>query len=375
MSAPVGLTLPATPETVERWLEDGDFPRIDGDRVTFAWRGEADAVHLRCWASLIIEAMPFQRIEGTDVWIYSLELPHASRVEYKFKVERGDEVQWLRDPLNPELAHDPFGANSVCQCSGYAVPAWVRPDPQARTGRYVPLVVHSEAFGEARPLRVYLPARYSENRAYPLLIVHDGADYIRYSAFGTVLDNLIHLLETPSMIVAFTTSPDRLVEYAADDRHAKFVAEEIPQAIAERFKISDRAEDRALIGASFGAVAALHAAWKYPGVFGSLMLQSGSFAFTDIGTHDRGPAFDRVVDWVNEFRERPGKPADRVFMSCGTYETLIYENRSMVPRLQAAGMDVRFVESRDSHNWENWRDQLRYGLAWVYPGPLWMVYE
>ena len=36
---------------------------------------------------------------------------------------------------------------------------------------------------------------------------------------------------------------------------------------------------------------------------------------------------------------------------------------------------VRYEEARDGHNWENWRDRLRSGLSWLFPGPLWMVYE
>ena len=132
---------------------------------------------------------------------------------------------------------------------------------------------------------------------------------------------------------------------------------------------------RGLMGASFGAVASLSTAWRYPGVFGHLLLQSGSFAFTDIGKHDRGPVFDPVVDFVNEFRRAPGKPSESVYVSCGMYESLIYYNRSLVPLLQSTGMDVRFREAPDGHNWENWRDRLREGLSFVFPGPLWLVYE
>jgi enterochelin esterase family protein len=129
------------------------------------------------------------------------------------------------------------------------------------------------------------------------------------------------------------------------------------------------------MGASFGAVASLAAAWRHPGYFGRLLLQSGSFAFTDIGPQRRGPAFDSVVRFVNAYRNRPRRLAERVFVSCGTFESLIYENRSMVPLLQSTGMQVRYVEARDGHNWENWRDRLREGLSWLFPGPLWMVYE
>ena len=63
-------------------------------------------------------------------------------------------------------------------------------------------------------------------------------------------------------------------------------------------------------------------------------------------------------------------------MSCGIYESLIYENRSLVPLLhRARACSVRYVEARDGHNWENWRDRLREALSWLFPGPLWMVYE
>ena len=130
------------------------------------------------------------------------------------------------------------------------------------------------------------------------------------------------------------------------------------------------------MGASFGGVAALSTAYRYPGFYGRLLLQSGSFAFTDIGRRNRrGPLFDRVVEFVNNFREKPSAISERVFVSCGVYESLIYENRSLVPLLDATGMQVKFVEARDGHNWENWRDRLREGMSWLFPGPLMMVYE
>ncbi len=47
----------------------------------------------------------------------------------------------------------------------------------------------------------------------------------------------------------------------------------------------------------------------------------------------------------------------------------------MVPLLQDTGIDVRYEEAADGHNWENWRDRLRHALSWLFPGPMWMVYE
>jgi enterochelin esterase family protein len=115
---------------------------------------------------------------------------------------------------------------------------------------------------------------------------------------------------------------------------------------------------------------------RYPGVFGSLFLQSASLVFTDIGTdHGGGPAFDPVVKFVNRYRAKPTAPVERLFMSCGTYEPLITPNRSMVPVFRAAGMTVKYVEARDGHNWEDWRDRQRDGLSWLFPGPQKFVYE
>jgi enterochelin esterase family protein len=224
-------------------------------------------------------------------------------------------------------------------------------------------------------LTVYLPARFRQSRRYPLLIVHDGADYLRYASLKVVLDNLIHRLEIAPLIVALTDSANRLAEYAADPRHARFLTEQLLPALEARYPLIGRADARGLMGASFGAVASLYAAWLRPGVYGRLLLQSGSFAFSDIGHHSRGPLFDPVARFVNELRAAPGRPSEKIFLSCGMYESLIYENRSVFPLLQSTGMDVRFSESRDGHNWENWRDRLREGLSWLFPGPLWMVYE
>ena len=361
---------------IDAFLERHDFPLQEGAQTTFVFRGEVDEVRLQHWVYGLASSRSFERVEGTDLWYLTLELPPCSRIEYKLEVVEGEERRWIRDPLNPHLARDPFGANSVCATPGYETPEWTRPDPEARPGRIERFEVSSKVFRETRPVDVYLPARFSEARPYPLLVVHDGTDYQRYADLRTVLDNLIYRLEIPPLLVALTDSPRRLQEYGADRRHARFVAEELVPRLERVLPIDDDPASRGLMGASFGAVASLSTAWRYPGRFDRLLLQSGSFAFSDFGElHERGATFDPVVRFMNAFRRRPGRPTERLFLSCGIYEPLIYENRSLVPQLQAAGMTVRFEEARDGHNWLNWRDRLRAGLSWLFPGPLWMVYE
>jgi len=364
-----------TPGEIDAFLADRRVPIVEGGTVTFVYRGEADAVYLQHWIYGLESAQPFERVEGTDLWYLLQEIPVRSRVEYKLEVRTGDVSRLIRDPLNAELAHDPFGSNSVCHGAEYVEPEWASPDPEARPGAIEAMTVTSTALERDERLSVYVPARFRATRSYPLLVVHDGLDYLRFSSLRTVLDNLIHRGEVAPMVVALTQSRFRLGEYAGDERHTRFVVDELLPALEARYPLSPGARHRGLMGASFGAVASLSVAVSHPTVFGCLLLQSGSFAFTDIGASRRGPVFEPVVELVNAYRERPIRCADRVFVSCGVYESLIYENRSLVPLLQKTGMDVRFVEAWDGHNWENWRDRLRQGLSWLFPGPLWMFYE
>lgn len=363
------------PAAIDAFIAAHEFPMVDKTGVTFLYRGEADQVFLRCFIHGLPTAQNLERAAGTDLWLLRIDLPRNSRIEYKFEVVRNGQGEWITDPLNPVKAADPYGANSVCQGYGYERPEWTLADPQSRRGVLDELHLSSAALGSTRRLLVYLPARFRRTRRYPLLIVHDGEDYLRFADVKTVFDNLIHRLEIPPMIICLTQSADRLREYAGYDAHARFLTEEVMTLLRSRYPLIDEPAGRGLMGASFGGVASLHTAWRYPGFYDRLLLQSGSFAFSDIGTHRRGPVFDPVAQFVNEFRARPGRPAARMYLSCGIYESLIYENRSIVPLLTEQGIQVRYEEVRDGHNWENWRDRLRTGLSWLFPGPLWMVYE
>lgn len=358
---------------VRRWR----FPLQDVDTaVFFFYDGHpADAVFLQHWVFGLPSRQKFRRLDGTDAFWLALDLPSAARIEYKLEVVRDGKGVWMRDPLNALQAFDPFGSNSVCQMPGYMEPPWTHFDPQLRRGRRESFEIPSEVFGEQRAVEVYLPAEYKPEKKYPLLVCHDGRDYLRFASAHSILDNLIGRHEVAPLIVAFTSGGARNEEYAANPKQARFLVQELLPAVEGRYGIEPDPASRGLMGASFGAVSSLFTAWTYPGVFGQILLQSGSFVFTDIGQHDRGKLWDPIVEFVAAFRQDPGRVKARLYMSCGTFESLIYYNRSLVPVLQAAGLDLRYEEAQDGHNWINWRDRLRSGLSWLFPGHLWMMYD
>lgn len=364
------------PELVLQFVEKYRSPIIEGQNATFLFLGHADEVFVRHRVVGLPDPLPMKRIGETDLWAATCDLPAGSRVEYQLETRRGDHYERFNDPLNERVAHSPMGSSSVCAGEGYHVPSWAVPDPETRPGDLIEHRMRSKALRREQQMLIYTPARFNPVLRYPLLIVHDGPEYVQFSAMKTVLDNLIHRLDIAPMIVAFVPPHDRLREYANNAPHARFLARELLPMLEEAYPLVESPLGRCLMGASFGGVASVTTGVRYPGVFGSMLIQSASLAFTDIGQdHGGGPAFDPVVKFVNRYRARPTRFTERLYMSCGIYEPLITPNRSMVSVFREVGIAVKYEENRDGHNWDNWRDRLQSGLSWLYPGPQKYVYE
>lgn len=98
------------------------------------------------------------------------------------------------------------------------------------------------------------------------------------------------------MVVAFISPGNRLVEYANHAPHAQFVVRELTPYLLDTYPLVPTPRRAHADGSSFGGVAAVSTAAYYPGLFGSLFLESASLVFTDIGAnHGGGPVFDPVV--------------------------------------------------------------------------------
>ena len=356
--------------TVDQFLAGREVPIVEGRHCTFLFRGEADEVYLAQRIVGLPSRLPMRRVAGTSLWYVVLKVPKSSRINYQIEVVRPEHVERFNDPLNPKLSHSPFGAISVCFSLGYTDPEWTFPDPDASPGELTDLVVQSRALERDCQVTLYQPAGFHRDASYPLLVIHDGGDFLQYSAAKAVLDNLIHRGEIPPLVAAFLHPKDRLLEYANSANHARFLTQELLPQLETEFPLVHNRSGRILLGASFGAIASLSTAYRSPSTYGSLVLMSGSFVFADAGTdHGGGEVFDPVVKFVNQYRDHPRRVAERLFVSCGLYEPLIIPNRSIVPIFESADMQVRYVEARDGHTWENWRDRLRDALTWVLPGP------
>ena len=169
-----------------------------------------------------------KRLPDTDLWAATTVLPTGSRVEYQLETRTGRPLRVLQRPAEPpRRALARWGRARSAPPPGYEVPDWVHHDPEARPGEVVEDTLRSKALRREQPVKLYLPARYNAALRYPLLVVHDGADYLDYAAMKTVLDNLIHRLDVAPLVAAFVPPRDRLREYPNHAPHARFIAREL----------------------------------------------------------------------------------------------------------------------------------------------------
>ena len=350
---------------IDAFITANTTPLVEPGAATFLWHGEADRVELLRWIHAGVDHKPFQRVPGTALWILRISVENGGRFEYKLGIGREQREDWVLDPLNPTRAGDPFGENSVCRTWGYERPEWSEPRG-APAGHIETVEIESQIFGESRRERVYLPAAYTRLTAHPLIVIHDGEDFMTYADLSVSLDNLIAAGDIPPLVAALVQTKDRTGEYPNGRRHARYLVNELLPVITGRYSIDDQPTKRVLLGASLGAVASLATAFRYPGVFGGLILKSGSFILDDRKLDRRPhPVFHRVARLVKALRRAPRLPRTRAFVSTGELEGLADDNRALASFLRDRGVDVLFQSAWDGHHWHNWRDQLRDGLMWV----------
>jgi enterochelin esterase family protein len=148
--------------------------------------------------------------------------------------------------------------------------------------------------------------------------------------------------------------------YAADPGYAGFLAGELIPRIRARLGGGPVAG----AGVSLGALAMLHAQWRFPDAFAGLFLQSGSYFRP---CHDRQEAgfrfFRRIVRFTGRLRHSGFGPGIPVTLTCGAAEENLANNRDVAESLRKQGYAVEFAENPDAHTWTGWRDALHPHLT------------
>jgi len=300
----------------------------------------------------------------SSVWEGRITRPPVDRLEYQYELEHDDGTrERILDPHNRRRCPGPFGDKSVVELPGYRPPAWVE-GPPSPAGRLLELGITSDVLDARVHIGLWGSPGLDYERRAPLLIVHDGPEYDRYSQLLRFLAAMVDQGWLPPLRVALLAPVDRNEHYAACPTYARALAREIVPLLDWLAPQPPRRGDgrswRVAMGASLGALAMLHAHRRYPDLFGGLFLQSGSFFQRHVDSQESGQhAFDRITRFVSTVTDAAtSRYRIPVSMTCGTAEENLANNRRMRDALALQGYPVVLSEHRDAHNWISWRDSL-----------------
>jgi sugar lactone lactonase YvrE/predicted alpha/beta superfamily hydrolase len=232
--------------------------------------------------------------------------------------------------------------------------------------------------GTTRDYWVYVPAQYKPDKPACVYVNQDG---IQWKA-PTVFDNLIFRKEMPVTIAVFV-NPGKIIpannpagqirynrsfEYdGLGDAYARFILSEILPEVEKKttsdgraIRLSKNGNDRAIGGASSGAVCAFTAAWEHPEEF--------SRVFSAIGTYISLRGADRYPGLIRKYEPKP----IRVFLQDGTNDLNIYAgdwwkaNETMERALVFAGYEVNHVWGEGSHNGNHGSAIFPEAMRWLW---------
>jgi gluconolactonase len=232
--------------------------------------------------------------------------------------------------------------------------------------------------GTRRDYWVYIPAQYRPEQPACVYVNQDGVGW----KAPVVFDNLINSKEMPVTIGVFVspgqaitannqTANDRFnrsFEYdGLGDNYARFILEELLPEV-EKQKASDgraihlskNGNDRAIGGASSGAVCAFTAAWERPNEF--------SRVFSAIGTYVGLRGAERYPTLVRKYEPKP----IRVFLQDGMNDLNIYggdwwkANETLERALTFAGYEVKHVWGEDGHNGNQGTSIFPDAMRWLW---------
>ncbi len=325
-------------------------PVIETERVTFLWQGKTaprliDDLHN--WEE---DPQTMQRA-GTELWSYSLSLAADAYLEYAFLDPKTGER--LPDPLNPNHIWNGINAfNHYFYMPRSGPTPLVQPVKGAAKGKVTRHKVSTKEYvvGANRTVYLYQPP---VKAPVPLLVVYDGADYLRRGKLNVIVDNLIAAKRVRPFAMALVQhgGQARGVEYSCSESTLGFLFECVIPLAQEHLTLTPPGgEPYGVLGASLGGLMAMYTGMRLPQVFGKVLSQSGAFIL---------PEHEFVV--VDLVRYTP-RPEIDIWMNAGRYEWLLDGNRQMYALLKEKNYKVKYHEFSGGHNYTAWRDDIWRGL-------------
>jgi enterochelin esterase family protein len=237
------------------------------------------------------------------------------------------------------------------------VPAWLVAERAPGRIEAVPVPV--------RGLRVRLwsPLDADPATPLPLLVAHDGDAYAAEGGLLHFSAATIAASALPPHRVALLDADDRAEAFSASPYHARTLCLRVLPLLARRVAVRG---GPVVMGASLGALAALHAHRRFPGRLGGLFLQSGSYFMPRFDDHESDfGRYPRIVAAVAAMLAAPRTGAGRVpvTVTCAEEEENVRNNRLVAAALAEQGHPLVLALAAGGHDYPTWRAALHPHLT------------
>lgn len=335
------------------FLASVELPFIDGDTAVFLIQGDYKSVQVagdfNNWDP---KKSDFTRIASTDTWFRREHFEPTARLDYKLVL---DGEEWILDPGNPYKTEGGFGYNSELAMSQYVRAEEIVERPDIAHGTLVSRTIVDPSTGVERSFEVYLPAAYSSENVYGMMLFHDGSDYLNIGAAKEVLDNLIADEKIEPVVGLFVNPVDRNAEYGFDgtEGYETFITSVLVPFASEEYSISSEAKRRATTGVSLGGLISTQLCYRHPEIFGLCAPFSPSYWVADQSV-------------MNELLDGESKDI-KFYLDWGTYEPSIAETGRVVrDGLLEKGYEVKWNEWHEGHSWGSWKAHLDEMLIYFF---------
>jgi enterochelin esterase family protein len=298
---------------------------------------------------------PMTQLEGTQLWYRQAVYESEARLDYKFVLNGSN---WILDPRNPNTVTGGFGPNSELAMPAYVQPPEIEFNPGIPQGTVHTFLFTSDTLNNSRNIRVYTPPGYDShpNYHYPMVLLHDGLEYITLGSAINILDNLLAESKMNPVIAVFVPPVNRNEEYAFSQtqQFESFIVDELMPHIDTTYRTNITPDKRAMLGPSFAGLITTQICYKNPDIFGLAAPYSPAYwpnNMAVMNTVINGPTEN--IKW---------------YIDWGTYDIgVMIDGRIMRDELINKGYEIKWKEWFEGHSWGTWRAHVDEALMYFFP--------
>ncbi len=244
---------------------------------------------------------------------------------------------------------------------------------------YFDMNLRSETLGGNTQLTLLVPKKEGPFKTVWLLhgLHGDHTSWIRYTSIE-------RYAATHNICVVM---PNAQNSWYADTAYGagyfSFITEELPTLLSQKIQgYSMAREDNIVAGLSMGGYGAMKAALTYPSHYSACISLSGSLDITRKNRPYSLPMWQGNFGFsLESASELEGtredlftlaklikkEDAPRIYMWCGTEDSLLSANEAFSQHLNAIGIAHTYETSAGDHSWKYWDERIRDGLRFALP--------